>query len=829
MPIFNSSNGTAVIGANVINCNTGSHNSNETNLSANFAVSPGNGVVSSGRIHSPPITTPAVRVLKEVAIRPTDQVDSATNIGSTANGLNINGDANSIQQRTDNNENFINSVRNNLNSNQSTIKVSNVMTMIPERDTGPRQAEPIPQNFTATPQRAIPGPTKLTIQSTLMKAQPPMVSSSLTSQNKPVNYRSDRFPNHRNKTTNSLETANQNNSTPSQNTLNSNQDPKNPIVMRIHHHGGVHEFRALQRAQDCHSSSDENRSSGHASMSDTGHGSSSPSNGNRNNAALGPLPEDRLAAGVTNRSTRSRTIAGHTRSRHRATPAKVPWNGNGLEDLKVSIQQLTLRSQASTSTYSSLSAGSESSEPARRLARYSSLETVNTNVTNADEFVWIDSHNRLVELHNPPWTQNCILRVIRNGRCREQSDRVTLETIPRLSYLLQRGLVRIAREVQRLSIGLGLCSKHEVASAFKIVLCPALADSCIKACLRAAAMFSVPGDSALRHSMSSRAGLQLSVGKFHRWMTDIRLGRFVHEYAAVYLCAGLENLLEEIILQSMPSDLTLSLTATGMEHIIANNGDFWGLLQPYAHLNAGRIASGALTMPRWTAQSVGSNNNISSNMTVEPCLLTTCVGSVPELRDLTFQAQSKLHNTTLTHSALITLFYFMRCSQLEHSESKCNFFMIQLGYLIVVHYLLICFFFIDGANAGNGSIQELCYERAYVVLPPLVEWLRVASAHAEYRYSALIDNDDIMQAARLLLPGVDCPPRSVAMEEGLPLNKNINCGKSPASPVQQPNTSIITNPNLNVNIIIVLNSISDIYNNLFFRAWTTMNMDEVLQ
>lgn len=74
-------------------------------------------------------------------------------------------------------------------------------------------------------------------------------------------------------------------------------------------------------------------------------------------------------------------------------------------------------------------------------------------------------------------------------------------------------------------------------------------------------------------------------------------------------------------------------------------------------------------------------------------------------------------------------------------------------------------------SAINNNIQELCYERAYIVLPPLIEWLRVASAHTEYRHSTLIDRNDIIQAARLLLPGVDCPPRQICFYEELPSAK----------------------------------------------------------
>lgn len=78
---------------------------------------------------------------------------------------------------------------------------------------------------------------------------------------------------------------------------------------------------------------------------------------------------------------------------------------------------------------------------------------------------------------------------------------------------------------------------------------------------------------------------------------------------------------------------------------------------------------------------------------------------------------------------------------------------------------------LDGGSSKTNSScsQELCYERAYVVLPPLIEWLRVASAHAEYRHATLIGRDDVMQAARLLLPGLDYPPSNfITIDEELP-------------------------------------------------------------
>ncbi|XP_069961192.1 ankyrin repeat and BTB/POZ domain-containing protein 2 [Cherax quadricarinatus] len=604
-------------------------------------------------------------------------------------------------------------------------------------------------------------------------------------------------------------------------------------ILSFPHHLSVDELRVIQRRQDSYgggSSSDENRSSGHASMSDD-HTSSSPPidslpRHDHLRSNLKVVPEDeRLSAAVTSVGAGYKGAGSARRGqqwpRHRATPSKDDLSltlesASGLEDIKQAIEQLTMRSQGSrtsysTSTYSSMS-GSEG-EPVRRLMRHSSLETINTNVTAADEFVWVDSHNRLVELQQLPWSNHDVLRVVQQGRVREQLDRVSMEAVPRLSYLLQRALVRVAREAQRLTRPLAMCSKQEVSSALKIVLSPALADSCIKACLRAAAMYTVCGDQ-LRQSKSARAGLNLSVGRFMRWMCDVRIGKFIHEYAAVYLTAGMENLLEEMVLQCLPAEDDHMLTASVLEHAIANNGDLWGLLQPYAHLNAGRTATGALCLPRWAstcsieAASVsgsstgasrgsggsgassggatgsggastttsgasegsgsggsGSGNGgpqpsrCSSSMTLTPeehsrssktleqSLLTTCVGSLAELSELLSRVAPHHHRAANSNSptraqvtwgpsALHALFYFMRCSQLEHAE-----------------------------HASRAPIQELVYERPYIVLPPLLEWVRVATAHTEHRHSTVVDKDDVMQAARLLLPGVDCPVRMIGYEE----------------------------------------------------------------
>ena len=172
-----------------------------------------------------------------------------------------------------------------------------------------------------------------------------------------------------------------------------------------------------------------------------------------------------------------------------------------------------------------------------------------------------------------------------------------MEAVPRLAYLLQRPLVRVAREAQRFARLYGLCSKHEIISSIRVILSPSLADTCIKAGHRAAAIFAVNSDN-YRSSKSFRAGLELSVGKFHRWMSDVNLGYFVQDFAAIYLTAAIENLIEELILLCLsfpdsPESRSI-VTVSLLDAVIAASPDLYGLLQPSAHLNSGTIYHSAI-------------------------------------------------------------------------------------------------------------------------------------------------------------------------------------------------------------------------------------------
>ena len=295
------------------------------------------------------------------------------------------------------------------------------------------------------------------------------------------------------------------------------------------------------------------------------------------------------------------------------------------------------------------------------------------------------------------------------------------------------------------------CSKYEVMSALRLVLCPTLASSSIKACLRAGAMYNISSDQS-RQTKSSRSGVFLDIGKVHQWMCTVRIGKFIQEYAAVYLTAGLENILEEVLALCLDSGPEVNTAL--LETVVAASPELWGIFQPYAHLSSCRTSKGNLTVPK--CLNMGASDTVrltaqvkSLEKSLTQVLLTTCVGSKEELEALLLAAgqfYNKYYQPTGSSGVIVkvspwsrdtlhVLYHFMRCSQLEN----------------------------QGVQGESGSpIQELVYERPYMVLPPLVEWLRVSTVFAESRFSISVEKDDVFQAARILLPGADFPPRGQA-------------------------------------------------------------------
>ncbi|KAG8138220.1 hypothetical protein E2320_004127 [Naja naja] len=122
------------------------------------------------------------------------------------------------------------------------------------------------------------------------------------------------------------------------------------------------------------------------------------------------------------------------------------------------------------------------------------------------------------------------------------------DALARLSTLVSRALIRLAKEAQRLSLRFAKCTKYEIQSAMEIVLGWSLASSCTAAALGALSLYNMSSGGGDRFSRgkSSRCGLTFSVGKFYRWMVDSRVAVRIHEHAAIYLTACMENLFREV-------------------------------------------------------------------------------------------------------------------------------------------------------------------------------------------------------------------------------------------------------------------------------------------
>nr|XP_015197941.1 PREDICTED: ankyrin repeat and BTB/POZ domain-containing protein 2-like [Lepisosteus oculatus] len=378
---------------------------------------------------------------------------------------------------------------------------------------------------------------------------------------------------------------------------------------------------------------------------------------------------------------------------------------------------------------------------------------------------------KLPPLEHLPWTEEEVGAVMR--KCLP-SWTVSEGLIRRVSTCLGRTLLRVAREAQRLSLLCGKCTRHEVQTAAKLVLSWSLSESCVAAGVQALSLCSMSAEEPDVRSKSARCGLALSVGRFFRWMVDARVAPRIHEFAAVYLTAAVQALLEELC-----SRLGRGPGAEGgpqeeeaaLEHMLNNDAELWGLFQPYQHLLCGKTAYDTPVLPSYvsvyTRGSLGRPGSTSplgptELQSLEHSLLTSTVDSVAELSALVINAMYCLQRLGSCNPGGMFQLHFRQGALSWEPEALHSLF----------YYTRRRPAEWDSAQAEPRRVQ-LTSDSPEMALPPLGEWLRVCLAFAEHRHSQTVDSGDVQQAARLLLPGADCEPRPLRVECCLYASKRL--------------------------------------------------------
>ncbi|CAG9534407.1 unnamed protein product [Cercopithifilaria johnstoni] len=279
-----------------------------------------------------------------------------------------------------------------------------------------------------------------------------------------------------------------------------------------------------------------------------------------------------------------------------------------------------------------------------------------------------------------------IMEVFRRGRCKEHCQIINRQAVLKLKKYLENALYALVDEIRRLSLQFIKCRVLDIKTAVKVLFNGSVAESCTKAGIQATSIYALSGSGALKTSMQRRAGLCFNLGHFYKWMIESQISEIILDEAAVFLCAVLECLLEEIILACVES-------------------------KSYE----GNVTTDALN------KMLDCENNIRK-----------------------FLAENK-ERIILEGEVDFTTTNHQRCSNKLSRLSTNN------------ESQLIKLLQMKGIERNNIENLEIDLPASYNS-STLNEWIRISEAYAAHHASDTVDEDDVRQAARILL-NIDCPPR----------------------------------------------------------------------
>ena len=234
-------------------------------------------------------------------------------------------------------------------------------------------------------------------------------------------------------------------------------------------------------------------------------------------------------------------------------------------------------------------------------SRHNSLDTVNTVLVEDAEILESTGQcAKLPELEDVPWSLGEVASAL-SGDEEKSLPTPPQDVLLRLSVMVSRALVRVAKEAQRLSLRYAKCTKYEIQSAIKLVLSWTVSMECIAAALGALSLYNMSTEEdKFGRGKSMRCRLVFNVGKFFRWMVDSRVAVRIHEHAAIYLAACMERLFREVYARVMRSALlerengVPKFSVESLEQAISSDAEIWGSLLSWQHLICGKNASGEL-------------------------------------------------------------------------------------------------------------------------------------------------------------------------------------------------------------------------------------------